>query len=56
MMWPTMFTFVHLRPATLSRPASRRARLLWPAPANNRYIINGVLWRLRTAAPWRDVV
>ena len=24
-------------------------------PADNRNIINGILWRLRTGAPWRDV-
>jgi transposase len=24
-------------------------------PEHNRNIINGILWRLRTGAPWRDV-
>ena len=24
-------------------------------PEDNRNIINGILWRLRTGAPWRDV-
>ena len=24
-------------------------------PEDNRSIINGILWRLRTGAPWRDV-
>ena len=24
-------------------------------PKDNRNIINGILWRLRTGAPWRDV-
>jgi transposase len=24
-------------------------------PADNRNVINGILWRLRTGAPWRDV-
>ena len=26
-----------------------------PAPADNRNVINGILWRLRTGTPWRDV-
>ena len=24
-------------------------------PANNREVINGILWRLRAGAPWRDL-
>ena len=24
-------------------------------PEDNRNVINGILWRLRTGAPWRDV-
>jgi len=24
-------------------------------PEGNRSIVNGILWRLRTGAPWRDV-
>ena len=24
-------------------------------PEHNRNVINGILWRLRTGAPWRDV-
>ena len=24
-------------------------------PENNRSVVNGILWRLRTGAPWRDV-
>ncbi|MGH6928956.1 MAG: transposase [Dongiaceae bacterium] len=35
----------------LATARSRRGR----PPENTRAVINGILWRLRTGAPWRDV-
>jgi transposase len=37
----------------VERKPGRRGR--GRPPADNRNIINGILWRLRTGAPWRDV-
>ena len=37
----------------VERNASERGR--GRPPEDNRNIINGILWRLRTGAPWRDV-
>ena len=37
----------------VERKPGRRGR--GRTPADNRNIINGILWRLRTGAPWRDV-
>ena len=31
-----------------------RGRKCWPA-FDNRQIVNGILWRIRTGAPWRDL-
>jgi transposase len=27
----------------------------WPAWADHRKVINGILWKVRTGAPWRDL-
>jgi transposase len=37
----------------IEREAGKRGR--GRPPEDNRNIINGILWRLRTGAPWRDV-
>jgi transposase len=37
----------------VERKPGKRAR--GRPPADNRNVINGILWRLRTGAPWRDV-
>ena len=37
----------------VEREAGKRGR--GRPPEDNRNIINGILWRLRTGAPWRDV-
>ena len=37
----------------VEREAGKRGR--GRPPEDNRKIINGILWRLRTGAPWRDV-
>jgi transposase len=37
----------------VEREAGERSR--GRPPEDNRNVINGILWRLRTGAPWRDV-
>lgn len=37
----------------VERKVGRRGR--GRPPEHNRKVINGILWRLRTGAPWRDV-
>ena len=37
----------------IERKAGKRGR--GRPPQDNRNVINGILWRLRTGAPWRDV-
>jgi len=37
----------------IEREVGKRGR--GRAPKDNRNLINGILWRLRTGAPWRDV-
>ena len=37
----------------IEREPSKRPR--GRPPQDNRNVINGILWRLRTGAPWRDV-
>jgi transposase len=37
----------------IEREPGKRAR--GRPPQDNRNVINGILWRLRTGAPWRDV-
>ncbi len=37
----------------IERKAAKRGR--GRPPEDNRNVINGILWRLRTGAPWRDV-
>jgi transposase len=37
----------------VERPLGKRGR--GRPPEDNRNVINGILWRLRTGAPWRDV-
>jgi transposase len=36
-------------------PIERKNRSRGRPPEQNRLIINGILWRLRCGAPWRDV-
>ena len=36
-------------------PIERKNRGRGRPPEQNRSIINGILWRLRCGAPWRDV-
>ncbi|WP_211280965.1 transposase, partial [Sphingomonas adhaesiva] len=36
-------------------PIERKNRGRGRPPEQNRGIVNGILWRLRCGAPWRDV-
>jgi transposase len=45
--WKTLQPLLPPTPRGLGRPGGR-----W---ADHRMVLNGILWRLRTGAPWRDI-